>query len=220
MIESLGKRLRLVMSGPAEAPPAVDAAAPPTLPPLVEFIAYQEDCIVAGEVRLDADRLSDLLNHHEEFQLVNVRVEDLAGERAHLVNEVVVARDELLLVHAIGPRGERSRRVRTRQHPLALKVGPYEVRGYLHALPGVDPIMSFRHRLPMVPLTDASIEYDDGSSRHGRQLATVLVNRQLIDWVVEAMDDEPEIRELPVSPKKGRLVKDFTPYVTAGPTAE
>ena len=40
-----------------------------------------------------------------------------------------------------------------------MKVGPYEVQGFLHGLPGADPVASIRRRKPMIPLTDARIEY-------------------------------------------------------------
>jgi hypothetical protein len=179
-------------------------------PPEIEFVAYAEDCVLTGRVRLDAARLSDLLNDHDEFELVDVHVESLAGDRAVEVRDVVVARDELIVVHAVGPRGERERRVRTRQHPLALGLGPYEVRGYLHALPGVDPISSFRHRRVMVPLTEATIDYA-ATAGEPRSASVVVVNRHHVDWVVEASDDHIVMPDIPiVRQDKGVLAKDFT----------
>ena len=104
----------------------VDAPAPaPTLPPEVEFVGYAEDCLLRGHVRMNADRLSDLLNYHDEYKLVDVPVEDLAGDRTIQIRDIVIARDDLFLVQVVGPRGDRGRRVRTRQHPLAMQVGPY-----------------------------------------------------------------------------------------------
>ena len=101
--------------------------------------AYGEDCVLSGLVRMAADRLTDMLNEHDEYLLVNVLVEGLAGDRAVEVTEVLVRRDELFLVHAAGPRGNQDRRHRTRSHPVAVQLGPYHVRGYLHVLPGIDP---------------------------------------------------------------------------------
>jgi hypothetical protein len=207
-IERIGRRLRMVMGRTQEAPVAPPPAS--MLAPELEFIGYAEDCVLAGHIRLDATRVSDLLNDHDEFELIDVHVESLAGDRVMEVRDVVVARDELLAVHAVGPRGERGRRVRTRQHPLAMQVGPYHVRGYLHALPGVDPISSFRHRRPMVPLTESWIEYELGSGRQRRRASTLVVNRQQIDWVVEARDDEVEMPDLPLKADHGPLLKDFT----------
>lgn len=215
MIESIGRRLRLVLArersaAPIEAEPVAPA---PTLPPEVEFIGYAEDCLLMGHIRMDATRLTDLLNDHDEYQLIDVFVEGLVEDRAIQVPEVVVTREDLLMVHAIGPRGDRDRRVRTRQHPLAMQIGPYHVRGYLHALPGSDPVASFRHRKTMVPLTDAWVEYDQGPIRQRRRVATIVVNRRQVDWVAAVLDDEVELPDLPVQVDNGPLTKDFTGQV-------
>jgi len=202
------RRIRMVVGRRPEEALVETLAAP--RPPEIEFVAYAEDCVLTGRVRLDAARLSDLLNDHDEFELVDVHVESLAGDRAVEVRDVVVARDELIVVHAVGPRGERERRVRTRQHPLALGLGPYEVRGYLHALPGVDPISSFRHRRVMVPLTEAAIDYA-ATAGEPRSASVVVVNRHHVDWVVEASDDHIVMPDIPiVRQDKGVLAKDFT----------
>jgi len=216
MIESLGRRLRVAFRLPAnaavpEAEPALDRAA--NVLPEVEFVAYGEECLLSGRLRLDAERLTDMLNVHDEYQLVDVMVERLDGASAVEVREVLVKRDELLLVHATGPRGSQARRQRTRQHPLAIQVGPYHIRGYLHALPGSDPISSIRRRKTMVPLTEAWIEYSVGAVRQRRRVGAVVVNREQIDWVVPALDDEVELPDLPLHAEKGLLVKDFTGHI-------
>lgn len=213
--ESIGRRVRLFLGAAQEerpsAPPPPDR--PPAPPPEHEFIAYAEDCLLLGHIRLDAARLTDLLNDHEEFELIDVTVVDLAGERAIDVKTTLVTRDELLLVHALGPRGDRARRLRTRQHPVGLQVGPYHVRGYLHALPGSDAVASFRHRKPMVPLTEAWVEYDEGRVRQRRRVSTLIVNRHQVDWIVEALDDEVEMPDIPLQAERGPLLKDFTGQV-------
>ena len=196
--------------------PAAVPTASVTLPPEVEFIGYADDCLLVGHIRMDAARLSDLLNDHDEYQLVDVQVESLVDQHAIEVKDIVVARDELLMVHATGPRGERSQRVRTRQHPLAMQVGPYSVRGYLHALPGSDPVATFRRRKPMVPLTDAWIEYQQATTWQRRHAATLVVNRHQVDWVVEGKDDEVDMPDVALPVQGGPLLKDFTGQVTRG----
>lgn len=158
LVTRLGRRLRIVLGREPQAFAPSVLAEGVTGRPQVEFVAYAEDCLLSGYVDLAADRLTDLLNEHQEFELVDVFVQDLAGAGTQMAT-VTVERDELLMVHAVGPRGDRGRRTRTRQHPVAIQIGPYHVRGYLHALPGSDPISSFRRRRPMVPITDAWIEY-------------------------------------------------------------
>jgi len=212
MIESLGSRLRVVfgrsMSTVESADP--EKPSPSRLSQQVDFVAYGEDCLLSGVVHLASDRLTDMLNEHDEYQLVDVLVEGLAGDRAVEMREVLVCRDELYLIHAAGPRGNLERRHRTRSQPVAIQMGPYHVRGYLHALPGADPVQAIRRRKPMVPLTDAWIEFPEASGRERRRVGTVVVNREQIDWIVPAINDEIEMPDLPVSAERGRLLKDFT----------
>ena len=210
---TLRRRLRLVFRREPDSlgPTAPETAVTTGAQRQVEFIACADDCLLSGYVTHAADRLTDLLNDHDEVELVEVFLQDLATGTAIQVADVIVARDELLMVHAIGPRGDRGRRTRTRQHPVAIQVGPYHVRGYLHALPGSDPITSFRRRRPMVPITDAWIEYVAGDTRQRRRVGTLIVNRHLVDWVVQAIDDEVEMPDIPLSTApQGPLLKDFT----------
>ena len=207
----LAKPLRLVFRGqpPVVTEPALPDVQEPS--PEVEFVAYAEDCILSGQVELAADRLSDLINAHEELELIDVLVADLTDGHAFEVHQLAVRRDEILVVHATGPRGRADRRQRTRQHPIVAKLGPYTVRGYVHALPGSDPIASLRHRRPMVALTDASLEYFVGREEIRRRVATVLINRQLADWIVEGEDLADDLSRFdPPVAGQGPLTKDFT----------
>jgi hypothetical protein len=216
MARRLPTPLRLVFQrhGDSTPPPDVDEA--PPAPPEVEFVAYGEDCVLSGRLAMPADRLTDLLNAHDQYVLVDVLVERLADGSAIEVHELAISRDEILVVHATGPRGNPSRRQRTRQHPIAVRLGPYEVRGYIHALPGSDPIDSLRRRNPMVPLTEAWVEYSAGGTVQRRHVSSLVINRELMDWAVEASDEEIQLPELPVSDEdRGPLVKDFTGLVLA-----
>jgi hypothetical protein len=190
----------------------------------VEFTAYAEDCILTGRIRLEADRLSDHLNMHDEYRFEQVLAQGLDDERAIELTELVVPRTEILLVHGAGPRGDRDRRQRMRQHAIALKTGPYEVRGYLHAQPGTDPVASFRRRRTMVAITDAWIEYSQGNTRQRRRVSLVIVNRPQVDWIVqtvdeEILDDQVGMPDLPLPTKTGPLLKDFTGSIV-GPSLD
>jgi hypothetical protein len=152
-----------------------------------------------------------MLNEADEIELVDVAVEALADGRIVEMRSMVVRRDELLVVQATGPRGARERRQRTRPQPVAVKTGPYIVRGPLHALPTADPFVAFRRRPPMVPLTDGSISYAVGGSTVVRNADTIIVNRTVIDWVAPVADEPDETPVLPPLPAaKGILLKDFT----------
>jgi hypothetical protein len=222
MIQDACRRLTVAFkrSGPETADPLDGSDGAPAVSPhpLVDFVAYAEDCVLSGRVRLTTDRMTDLLNEHEEIQLVDVMVQRLEDAGALEVKEVVIRREEILFVHATGPRGEKGRRRRTRMHPLAMQLGPYHIRGYLHALPGSPPLVAIRRRKPMVPLTEAWVEYDDGSTHHRHRIGAIVVNREQIDWIVPALEDEVEMPDLPLE-AKAPPVRDFTGKITSGPAA-
>lgn len=197
MIQDAGRRLLFAFQRPEsdqdDAATGLDPG--PSRHPLVDFVAYAEDCMLSGRVRLSAGRMTDLLNDHEEIQLVDVMVQRLRDAGALEVPEVQVRRDEILFVHAAGPRGEAGRRRRTLMHPLVMQLGPYKVYGYLHALPGSPPLVAIRSRQPMVPLTEAWIEYDDGSLHHRHRVGSIVVNREHIDWITPAQDSDMQFHD-------------------------
>jgi hypothetical protein len=195
MIDRLPRRLRVGRSRGEDTPVEVGRAAAD-----VVFVAYGEDCILSGRAVLDADRLSDMLNDHDEY-LVSGLVVERFDEIApfELDDEIAVPRDEVFMVHASGPRGDANRRHRTMPQRLALKMGPYKVRGLFHSLPGADPVVALRRRKVMVPLTDARIEYTMHDQRREVTVDTVIVNREHVDWV-EAV--QPGQVEFPEGPKR------------------
>ena len=196
MSTRLPRRLLLGNSG-AEAEPS--ATLPTSAPEeqLVSFMAYGEDCILSGEAVLDAGRLTDMLNTNDEYLLAGVTVERFNDDAPLAVAEIVVARDEIFLVHATGPRGDMARRQHTSPQHLAIKMGRYEVRGFFHALPGADPVVALRRRKAMVPLTDARIGYTIRGERREVRVDTLIVNREQIDWVEQVM---PSQTEFPTGP--------------------
>jgi hypothetical protein len=192
MMDRIPRRLRLAFSQPL----AVEAEASPS--DEVDFVAYGEDCILSGRIVLDADRLSDMLNAADEYALAGVTVERLDNGMPLQVDEIVVARDELCLVHATGPRGNADRRRHTLPKYVAMKVGPYEVQGFLHGLPGADPVSSIRRRKPMIPLTDVRVDYVVNGEHREDQVESVILNRDRIEWVAVV---EPERAAFPVKAK-------------------
>jgi len=147
--------------------------------PLVSFEAFLPAQRVFGWIRLDADRLTDLLNAHETLRLENVLVEDLGIGRTVSADEAIVRRSEIIAVRASGPRGDATRRLPTRTHPAIVESGPYRIGGRVHAAPGIDPEQRLREAGPMVPLTDAWLEYRSGDELRCDWIETVIVNREL-----------------------------------------
>jgi hypothetical protein len=158
--------------------------------PLVRFIAYGLQERVFGWVRLRADRLTDLLNAHEELHLAEVEIEDLEDGITRATDEIIIHRRDLVAVHATGPRGDAALHHRTRTHPIAVQSGKYLIGGHLHADPGTDPLASVASRPAMIPLTDAWIEYWSGGERKYQSTGTIVVNREYADWIRVVTDED------------------------------
>jgi hypothetical protein len=184
VIGSLGSRLRLVLHQPGELYRAQAGLEAEALPE-VDFVAYALHERLSGRIGLDSARLSDMLNAHEEFVLVDALAERLPDGGSMVVSEILLRRHELAVVHATGPRGDRAQRVRTETHPIVCRIGRYLVSGRLHAGLGEDALASLRSRQPMIPLTEAGIEFRVGPDVVREPASTIVVNRDLVDWVRE-----------------------------------
>ncbi len=158
--------------------------------PLVRFVAYARHHRVFGWVRLHEERLTDLINAHQELLLTDVEIENLEDGETHSADRVVIDAGELVAVHASGPRGDASLRHRTRLYPIAFQSGHYLVGGHLHVEPGVDPSLGLRDRPRMVPLTDAWIEYWSGERRVKHAIGIIIVNRDVADSIRIVSDEE------------------------------
>ncbi len=193
--------------GPGPTSPSVQTEVVPT----VELTVYAGDSVAFGRLPLTADRVTDLMNGATEFEFADTFLQSLDDSHGLLVRTVVVARDEIFAVAVAGPRGDPSRRTRTRPMPVELRIGPYDVSGNIHVVPGTDPIIGFRRRRVMVPLTEATIAFDAPGGRTISRFGTVLVNRDLTDWIAPA--SRSDIRPPDLVPElEGRgLAKDFTP---------
>lgn len=166
--------------------------------PEIEFVAYSTSERLSGRVRLDSARLTDMLNAHQEFVLVDALAERLPEGGSMVVPEILVRRHELALVRAGGPRGDRSLRRPTTTHRLVLRTGRYLVAGRLHSDAGEDPLAALRARDPMVPLTDAAIMFRVGPDIVEEPGGTIVVNRDLVEWVRKGELDARSL-DLPAS---------------------
>lgn len=193
------------------APPAADEHAPASTE--LEFSAYAEDCRVFGFLRVSAERLSDELNRHDEYELLSALVVALADGRATEMQRLTLQRGEVLAVRSAGPRGNPARRSRKRPSPVTVKSGPYLIHGYLHAPPGADPLVQIRRRKPMVPLTDAWMEYQASAQYHRVRVGTIIINRELVDWVNLSRDAEIRVVGLPLETSLDAQAKDMTGYI-------
>jgi hypothetical protein len=197
---------------PLEPDETVEPAASPGLE--VEFAAYAVDCRLFGFMRLTGDRMSDALNDALEYPLTDVMVVRLDDGLATQALELTVRRDELHAVRAAGPRGDPARRSRRRPSHMTLQTGPYVIHGYVHGVPGADPLQQVRRRKPMVPMTEAWLEYDSHGQHHRARAGTIIVNRELWDWIRLSREEELKLPDLPAETKPDPFAKDFTGYIT------
>jgi hypothetical protein len=184
VIASIGSRLRLVLRQPGEGR-GWEAGVEDEDLPEVDFVAYALQERLSGRVRLDNDRLSDMLNAHDEFVLVDALAERLPEGGSMVVSEILLRRNELAVVHATGPRGNRAQRIRTETHPLVVRIGRYLVSGRVHTGRGEPALLSLRSRQPMIPLTEAAIEFRVGPDVVREPASGIVINRDLVDWVRE-----------------------------------
>jgi hypothetical protein len=155
----------------------------------IDFIAYSEDCVISGRLTLGADRLTDLMTGSSEYVVDDAAFEALDDRRVVSLAQIAVGRDELCLVVANGPRGDRGRRVRTRPVSVRVQVGPYELLGYAHAMPSSDALASIQRRT-IVPLTECRVRFVRGGKAVEHWHDTILVNREKIDRIEIAHSEE------------------------------
>lgn len=151
----------------------------------VPLTAYAEDCTLTGELALDADRLSDFLASTVEFQVGNVTIRALDDGRVVEAASAAILRDDLCAVLASEPRGRADLRIWTRQYPVMARVGPYQVRGYLHAPPTIDPL-KMTSRRPILALTSARIVYAEAGAQIELESEAVLLNSARIELLEAA----------------------------------
>jgi len=201
MMDRIPRRLRVAFTHD-EPMPNVQMTILPEVPDVVDFVAYGADCILSGRTVLDGDRLTDMLNEYDEYALIGVTVERFDGGPSIVVDDVVVSRDELWLVHAGRPRGAVGRRKRTAPQHVGINMSPYQVRGFLHGVPGSDAVAGITRRKSMIPVTNARIAYTILGEEREVRVETVIVNRDQIEWLGAI---EPDRAEFPTS-RKGPTV--------------
>jgi hypothetical protein len=151
---------------------------------LSEVIAYAADCRIIGTITFAEDeRLSDVINESERLFVTDARLISHADGHAVDLEELRIEREELYAIEAVGSRGSTDRRIHTVKHRLEIRLGPYTVLGHLHARPGSDPLLSIGRRPSMIPLTDATIAYNGSDGVEAKDIDTLIVNRDVADWV-------------------------------------
>jgi hypothetical protein len=145
----------------------------------IEFVGFAEDCRVEGKLDLDDARLADLLNSHSSITVRDVTLVSNLDGHQQAFETLEIDRNELDIVIASGPRGDPKRRLSTKPSGVAMKLGPYNAEGFMHAPPTANPVRGFSHRPAMVAVTDAVLEYQFCDEPVSEWFRTLLVNREL-----------------------------------------
>ena len=158
----------------------------------IDFQGYAGDCTIAGQIETDGLRLSDALDRADQVVIHEATLHSLAGAQAMYAGEMVLRRDDLFAVEALGPSGSEQRRVRMVRHALRVELGPYTVFGEVHTLPGVQPLRTLLVRRTMVPLTNCLVHFQRGGADEFRRAPLLIVNGSLIRHVEMATTDQLE----------------------------
>jgi hypothetical protein len=150
---------------------------------LVPFIGYAKDRRLIGYVECGDERLTDLLNRCESVVVRETFVEMFSDDTISNLGDGEVDRALLYAVEAGGGKGEASRRIQTIRHRLQVQLGPYTALGNLHSQSGQMPLPHLHARGPMIPLSDATIGYAGRGGLLMRDVGTLIVNREMLDWV-------------------------------------
>ena len=181
----------------------------------IDFMAFAADCTVTGKMTMFGERLTDFLNGQERFRVHHLECESLEDGHRAAIDSMSLERNDLLAVVATGPRGNEKQRVTLQTNRLQVSVGPYLILGRIHTKPGADAVASVMKRDPMIPLTHATIAYEVAGSIVARDLATVIVNRMLVDWISPTTEAATLFPDVPVrSPFARTMLKDFTGTTT------
>jgi hypothetical protein len=156
---------------------------------LAPFIGYALDRRLIGYVESENGRLTDILNRADSIVVRETFVENFADDTVVNLGDCEVSRSDLYAVEASDSRGEATRRIHTVRHRLQVQLGPYGALGQLHSLPGQMPLPYLHARGPMIPLSDATIGFTSHGGLQLRDVGTLIVNRDKLDWV-RANDDE------------------------------
>ena len=165
---------------------------------LIPFIGYAMGRRLIGHVECEGERLTDLLNRAESIVVRETYLENFEDDTVTNLGDGEVDRSILYAVEASDSRGETTRRIHTIRHRLQVQLGPYTALGLLHSLPGQMPLPYLHARGPMIPLSDATIGFASRGSLQMRDVGTLIINRDMLDWVRANEDEAAAFPGVPV----------------------
>ncbi|HEY1169222.1 MAG TPA: hypothetical protein VGE81_09660 [Candidatus Limnocylindrales bacterium] len=165
---------------------------------LIPFIGYALGRRFIGYVECEGERLTDVMNRSESIVVREAFVESFEEDTIVNLGDGEVDRSILYAVESSGARGEGTRGIHTIRHRLQIQLGPYSVLGLLQSLPGQLPLPYLHSRGPMIPLSDATIGFATRGALQLRDVGSLIVNRDMLDWVRASEDEALAFPGVPV----------------------
>ncbi len=165
---------------------------------LVPFIAYALNRRFIGYLECEGEKIVDVLNRSETILVRDAFVENFEDDTVINLGDGVIDRAVVYAVESNGTSGANGRTIHTVRHRLQVQMGPYVALGLLHDANGQQPLPYLGSRGPMTPLTDATLGFNCRGQLTLRDVGSLVVNRELVDWVRAAEDEAHAFPGVPV----------------------
>ncbi len=162
---------------------------------LVPFIGYAQNRRFIGYVESSGERMADMLNRTESVVIRQAFVESFEDDTVMNLGDGEIERSILYAVEASNTQAE-ERRIRPVRPRLELQMGPYRALGILPA--GQLPLPYVVQHGPMLLLSDATLAFAGRGSLTLRDVGTLVVNRDHVDWVRAGEDEAAAFPGVPV----------------------
>lgn len=160
------------------------------------FIGYSIGRRYMGHVDCGGDRLADLFNSGGAVVVRDAFVESYDDNTVNHIGDVTLDRSILYAVE-LGCRGAGSGRSTSQRRRIHIRLGPYSALGLVPGLEEQTTLPMFDASGPMIRLAQATIGYTCAGAPHLRDVAALLVNRELMDWVRAGEEDAGAFEGVP-----------------------
>lgn len=145
------------------------------------FLGFASDCLVRGWLDVDGRRLFEMLTASTEIDLEDVVVQALQDGRTLRAPRLTLSNDELCLVELLPRRGNPARPVRVVAQRFVATLGPYALSATLHSPPSATPVAELLRGPVVMPMTEATVDFELAGMRLRYELSAVGANRGRID---------------------------------------
>jgi hypothetical protein len=165
---------------------------------LVPFIGYSVGRRFIGYVERGARRLPDMLNRSELVLVRDAFVESFEDDTITNLGDGEIERAMLYAIEIGGARGNARRRIGVGRTRLQVQLGPYVALGVLDEPEGQLPLPYVGSAGPLIQLSDATLGYASRGQPMLRDVGTLFVNRDRMDFVRASEADASAFVGIPV----------------------